>query len=128
MKKSSLLLICFIFAGAVRAEIPQNKAIQTIMGEAAGEPYKGKLALACVLRNRGSTKGFYGANRPQAWFDAQGKKAFNDCARAWNESATNDITGGCNLEGGKIDDNYFLIKLKLKPVMTIGNQRFYKSK
>jgi hypothetical protein len=127
MKLKYLFLFSFLSL-PVHAAISDSKAVNTILGEAAGESYQGKLAIACVIRNRGSIQGFYGANRPQVWYDKQGKKALADCQKAWSESATNDITHGCNLEGGKIDDNYFLIKLKLKPVMTIGNQRFYKSK
>jgi len=134
MKIILAIVIVILIASALDAkDIPlcclsDTQAVRIIMGEAAGEVYRGKLAIACVLRNRNSANGFYGTKRSIAWCEAQGPKAHADSLRAWRESANNDITGGCTLEGGMMDDYYFQHTLHLKPVLTIGRQRFYKLK
>lgn len=119
--KSTILLTLTAFN--CLASIPDEQAIEAIYGESCGEPYKAKLGVAAVIRSRGSLKGVYGLHSKQlAHPDA---KAMADCRKAWLESATNDITGGCFHFGGRIDDNYFS-KVGMKPVLTIGNTRFYR--
>ena len=97
--------------------------IRAVYGEACGEPYQAKLGVSAVIRNRGSLNGVYGIHSKQ--LSHISPKAWKDCERAWNESATNDITHGCKFFGGKIDDKYFA-KLGMKPVMMIGHTRFYR--
>lgn len=134
MKIILAIIIGILIASAVDAQnthfnrLSDYQASRIILGEAAGEVYAGKLAVACVLRNRGSAQGFEGNKRTKAWYQEQGQKAQADSLRAWHESANFDVTHGCNLVGGLIDDWYFINKLHLKPVLTIGNQRFFKSK
>lgn len=113
-----------LFAVIAKGEVLQSDAVHGIMGEAAGEPYQAKLWIACVIRNNGNLNGVYGAKRPDDWYRAQPTYAQAACARAWSESATNHVTT-CKHFGGMIDDKYFIDKLHLKPVKTIGHTRFY---
>lgn len=74
------------------APISALPEIRAIVGEAAGQPYKVKLAVAAAIRNRGHLRGVYGLNaRHNA---SEPERVWRDAARAWKESATSDITRG----------------------------------
>lgn len=105
-------------------QIDNKKAVAAIVGEAAGESYKCKLAIACVIRNRGSLQGVYGVNAKHN--ATEPPKIWAEAFKAWNQSKTNDITGGCMFWGGKMDIPYFEVKLKKAPVLIINGTRFYK--
>ena len=122
MKKLIIILMTGLVALKAQA-ITSANAVRAIVGEAAGEPYAAKVAIAAVIRNRGSLKGVYGLHASHISY--QPKWVFDHASRAWKDSAFVDPTNGCNMFGGKIDDSYFR-SLGLKPVMTIGNTRFYK--
>lgn len=127
MKTTAILLLLLLAIPAL-AKLKTPDAVRTIIGEAATEPYRGMVATACVLRNRGTTHGSYGFNVSNDWLAAQPAAVQRRASKAWLASAKKDITGGCDMFGGIIDDWYFIGILHLKPVMTIGHQRFYKSK
>ncbi len=64
--------------------------VVAIVGEAAGEPYKGKVAVAEVIRRRGNLKGVYGLKAPHvkrepAW-------VFQQAHKAWKESVKTDYS------------------------------------
>lgn len=99
-----------------------NKVIHAVVMESSAEPYQAQVAICAVIRNRGSLHGVYGANAKRH----ESKKVYAQVTKAWIESATNDPTHGCDMFGGIIDDKYFKM-IGLKPVMTIGHTRFYKS-
>lgn len=130
LKLLPFLILAFIMllggCQANGATISDSAACKAIAGEAIGEPYKAKLWVACIIRNRGSLQGIYGANKSAAWYAEQPTHAKNLIKKAWLESAQGDVTGGCTKFGGKIDDWYFMQTLHLTPVATIGNTRFYK--
>lgn len=88
--KTSLLLL--IIALPAVAQVSERDAVRTIIGEAAGEPYAGKLAVASVLRTRGSTKGFVGLHAKH--IDRQPAWVWEQARRAWRESATRDYANG----------------------------------
>jgi hypothetical protein len=75
-----------------RFQIPSSKATRAIVGEAANQGYRGMLAVAGAIRNRGTLKGVYGLKNPIA--DKQPKWVWTQARQAWSESRTNDITGG----------------------------------
>lgn len=54
------LAFCFIGPRIARAEVSQEKLLRAVLGEAEGEPYLGKVALAQAIHNRGSLVGVYG--------------------------------------------------------------------
>ena len=116
--------LAFLSCVNVRAELNQNDCVRAVIGEGAGEPYKCQVALCAVIRNRGSLKGIYGFNSKH--INREPKYIFKQVNRAWLESAKYDPTHGANMFGGICDDWYFINKLKLRPIMTIGHTRFYK--
>ena len=125
MKTTLLLVLLVLGLAPVRAGVlNSNTCVRIIVGEAAGEPYQCKLAIAAVLRNRGTTQGAYGGNAKHV--KTEPKHVWTDARRAWNESLTNDPTGGCKHWGGNIDDHYFRDELHWTPVLTIGHTSFYK--
>ena len=124
MKKTFVLALMVLSIPTFGA-LDSNQCVRAIVGEASGEPYKCQVAIGAVIRNRGSLKGVYGLNAPHV--NKESPATFNKAAKAWAESATNDVTRGCSMWGGIIDDHYFQGKLHLKPVMTIGKTRFYRN-
>jgi hypothetical protein len=70
-----------------------EKAAQAIVGEAAGEDFKSKLAIAGALRNRGTLDGVRGAKNMRMIM-AQPAWVLRDARAAWAQSATNDISRG----------------------------------
>ena len=121
-----LFFVLFSLLACHGTTLNEAQAVHAIMGESSGECYQGKLWVACIIRNRHSLKGIYGANVSQAWLDRQPLKAKRDAIKAWHESQKYDVTHGCMMFGNLQDDHYFIGKLHLKPFRTIGHQRFYK--
>jgi len=74
------------------AEIKEDIAIRCIVGESANQGYKGMLAVANVLRNRGGTAGVYGCK--SKLYKTEPKWVLKLAKKAWLESRTNDITHG----------------------------------
>ena len=124
MKKIALISLFLVAFNCFGKNLDANKVIHAVVMEASGEPYKAQVGICAVIRRRGSLHGVYGANAHRV----EAQSVYNKVAKAWKESATSDPTGGCDLFGGVIDDHYFQGELGLKPVLTIGNTRFYKSK
>ena len=74
------------------ATISESDAIAIIIGEAGGEPYAGQVAVAAVLRRRGSTRGFYGLKNPVV--AKASPKTVAKARRAWCESLFDDPSNG----------------------------------
>jgi len=72
--------------------IPENKAVRAIIGEAADQGYRGMLAVACAIRNRGHLKGVYGLKAKHV--DSEPEWIWNIAKIAWQESASCDIVNG----------------------------------
>lgn len=119
------LLLAVLIAAAVQVHgATEKEIVHAVVMEASGEPYQAQLGICAVIRSRGTNlHGIYGAKATRK----ESAAVYAQVAKAWKESATNDITGGCDLFGGAIDDKYFQGKLGLKPVLTISHTRFYKS-
>jgi hypothetical protein len=66
--------------------IVKIRVVNAILGEAEGESYDGKLAIACAIRNRGTLKGVYGENAPRVKQRKYSSKALVDAIRAYEES------------------------------------------
>jgi hypothetical protein len=79
-------IIVLVCAPKAHAEIPKTRAVNAIIGEAEGETYDGKLAVACAIRNRGTLQGVYGERSPRVTKHKYGAKVFVDAVRAWEES------------------------------------------
>lgn len=92
-----VLLFMFLSYGVCFASsIPDDRAINAIIGEAENQGYDGMLAVACAIRNRGSLKGVYGEKAKRVVNHKYSDKTYKLAKKAWNESANKDITGGAD--------------------------------
>ena len=97
--KTALLLILLSTVSAWG--IDSRFAVAGIVGEAAGLPFKDKMAVACAIRNRGTLQGVYGVNARHNATEPQW--VWRDAERAWRESVRHDITHGAT-HFGNLDD------------------------
>lgn len=125
-----ILSIVLFWAGVVKCfadEIPDDLAVRAIIGEAEGEPYQGKVAVAEVIRRRGSLKGVYGLKAPRVVKKLYSQKTYDECARAWDESVnTNYSQSATHWEGTAFPSPYWAKNMIV--TVTIGGQRFYKER
>jgi hypothetical protein len=91
-----MLLVClaFVCTGVSAAEIPEDRAVKAIIGEAENQGYTGMLAVACAIRNRGTLKGVYGEKAPRVVQKKYSQKIYDLAKKAWRESLNSDITNG----------------------------------
>ena len=73
--------------------IDDATAVRAIVGEASGQSYQDKLAVAGAIRNGQGKFALIGL-RNRVMIDRQPKRVFADARRAWSESATNDASLG----------------------------------
>jgi hypothetical protein len=123
------ILVVLLFAKPVHAgAIPKTRAVNAIIGEAEGEGYKGMLAVACAIRNRGTLKGVYGEKSKRVREHLYGAKIFVQSVRAWEESAypinCQFIDGATHWEGTAFPTPKWAEYMKQTAV--VGNQRFYR--
>jgi len=83
--------------GSESPGIPENVAVQCLLGEARSHGYDGMVLVAEVLRNRGNTKGMYGctvkiSEKEMAYMTIKGIIA--EAHLAWLDSADSNITDG----------------------------------
>jgi hypothetical protein len=109
--------------------------VNAIIGEAEGESYRGKLAVACAIRNRGSVAGICSIGMcsdrkvsRRLTEHLYPKWVFVDAVRAYEESAHADA---CTFIGGADHWEGTAFKIpswakKMTVTVVIGNQRFYK--
>lgn len=90
------LCLSLLIAGCslAHAEVPEEKAVRTIIGEAANQGYIGMVAVAEVLRTRGSLKGFYGYKAPHV--DKQPEWVWKMARKAWEASKTSHYAKGAD--------------------------------
>lgn len=96
-------LIVLMAGFACAGQIPEDKAIQAIIGEAEAEDFSGMMAIGCALRNRGSLKGVYGLNAPRVKKMLYSTRVARLARLAWLESAKKDITNGATGWGSESD-------------------------
>lgn len=127
-----MFILIFVIGGssAWAEDIQKPRAINAIIGEAEGEPYKGKLAVACAIRNRGTLKGVYGETSSRVVQHKYSTKVFVDSVRAWEESFHPEncrfIDGADHWEGTSFKTPSWAKNMVI--TATIGNQKFYKVK
>jgi hypothetical protein len=125
---ASFLMTVILLSVASADEIPKTKFVDAIIGEAEGEPYQGKLAVACAIRNRGTLQGVYGVNAPRVRQHKYSTKVFVDSVRAYEESAHPEscefIDGASFWEGTSFKTPYWAKNMVV--TATIGRQRFYR--
>lgn len=79
------------------AQLTNKNAILSIIGEAEGEPQRGRLAVACAIRSRGHLRGVYGLNAPRVKSKKYSQSTYKAAALAWEQSA---IPSNCGFIGG----------------------------
>jgi len=101
-----------------------QQAVRAIIGEAGGEGYRGMLAVACGIRNRGSLKGVYGLYAKHV--DRAPKRIWELAWKAWKESLIQDIVHGAkDWEGIKFKRPYWAKDMVITAVE--GGNVFYKN-
>ena len=89
---ATILILC---AGLAQAgEIPEDVAVRVLIGEAGNQGEVGMIAVAEVLRRRGSTKGFYGLKAKHV--DQQPAWVWEMARKAWRASASTNYTRGAS--------------------------------
>lgn len=120
MKSALAIALICLTAGAQIDE----RAVQAIVGESAGQSYTEKLAIAGAIRNRGTLDGVRGRHN-LGMILTQPAWVFRDARAAWAQSRTNDIT-----RGGKFweSDNFPRPAWSLGMTETahVGKFRFYR--
>lgn len=130
---SIFLMVCLSIYGlafssrsAEANAVMPEMAIRAIIGEAAGEPYIGKVALAEAIRNRASLKGVYGLKR-DSFISAQPKWVHEQARKAWFASAdSNYVKGADHWESTDFRDPYWAKGMIV--TAEIGKHKFYKAK
>ena len=126
----TVLLVFFSLSCAQAGQytITHDKAVKSIIGEAEGESFQGKLAIACGIRNRGHLKGVYGLYAKRVQKHQYSNKVQKDATNAWNLSQDRAscafIKGSSYWEGTAFKTPYWAKNMEL--VAVIGNQRFYR--
>lgn len=117
--------------GLEKGGIDEKRAVNAIIGEAEGEGYRGMLAIAGAIRNRGHLIGVYGEKAPRVIGKKYSLKTLQLAKQAWRESANNDITNGADHWGGKKVDVKWIAKMKsmgYKKTFEYREQEFYKKR
>lgn len=83
------LIVVLLVSGCNEAfaDIPEDKAVKAIIGEAENQGYDGMKAVACVMRTRGSLKGIYGYNAPRVKAHKYSEDTEAKAIVAWETSA-----------------------------------------
>ena len=123
---AAVLFVVIVVSMVKAEEIPDEKAIMCVIGEAEGEGYEGMLAVAEAIRNQGTLQGVYGCNAPRIKKGMYSNKIFNMARAVWISSAGHgDITkGATHWEGTSFKTPYWAKDMIV--TATIGRQRFYK--
>ena len=103
-----IFFFCMLFTGCAQAQVPVDRAVKSIIGEAENQGYEGMLAIAHAIRNRGTLKGVYGFNAPRVKHHLYSMKILQEATLAWEQSAIDfDITHGATGWGNQDDVNKF---------------------
>jgi len=97
------LIIFLLLASTASASIPElnsENAVNAIIGEAEAEPMAGKIAVAEVIRRRGSLRGIYGIHSPRVRMASPAVR--KDCELAWAKKGTN-LSRGATVWGSASD-------------------------
>lgn len=133
----TILVLVLIFLMNTDAEAKTTNKISVnyshlvalaIIGEAEGESYQGKLAVAYAIINRGNLQGVYGLNAPRVKGRKYSDKTYKEALKAYKQALNNpskDIThGATHWEGTAFKTPYWA--KSMTETVTIGKQRFYK--
>ena len=118
-----------VYASSVK--LTDKTAVLAIIGEAESESQIGRIALAEVIRKRGSLKGIYGINAPRVKAHRYSDNTFLLAKAAWFDSRYTNYSKNADGWGNSSD----IIKFKKQGwfkncviVAHIGNHYFWKRK
>jgi len=122
-----LIAACVFYAAG--ESYNDRLAVQVILGEAADQGFKGKVAVGEVIRNRGRIKGFSSMQKDLKQFsDKQPKKIRNEAKVAWIFSRfTNYTRGADHFDNVKAFGEPSWAK-EMKKTVKIEDTQFYKAK
>ena len=123
----TVFFLAFLPAPSNAAMIAEADGVQAVMGEARGEPYLGKVAIAEALRNRGTLNGVYGF---KARFQ-EPERVWGDARRAWREGEQSNLTHGATVWGNRSDVEKFRLErwfLAYEQTAKIGGHYFFRRK
>jgi len=106
------------------AEINDVQAVKAIIGEAEGEPFVGKVAVAEAIRNRGHLKGVYGVKSPRV--KKASLKVWKDAEKAWQESKKSNLVNGAD-HWESVDFPVPSWSKSMTKTATIGKHVFYRT-
>lgn len=131
-----IIISLFLSGNSFADDVLKIRTVNAIIGEAEGETYKGKLAVACAIKNRTIThgsfnkamRGVFGENAPRVREKKYSSRTFVDAVRAYEESNNNNacefIDGADHWEGTAFKQPKWSKNMVV--TATIGNQRFYR--
>ena len=134
----NLILLFFCCVAMASDDLVKIRMVNAIIGEAEGEPYRGKLAVACAIINRTqlfgdfdkAMRGVYGEKSNRVINRLYSSKTFVNAVRAYEESLDVGtcafIDGATHWEGTAFETPYWATGMTI--TATIGNQRFYVAK
>ena len=132
--KQAIIALCLMLSScnstpAIASNLDHDQVTKAIMGEAGGQDYSEKLAIACAIRNRGTLRGVYGLNSktsypPEVW---------QESGKAWAESEYHDVTGGAShwLSNWDLEHSRASLiawRYTMKETLRTENFTFYKAK
>ena len=118
-------MIVQIWAATAHATpISDADAVRAIIGEAEGESFKGKVAVAEAIRNRGTLRGVYGFKAKRV--DQAPDWVWREARRAWKKSKQSNLVKGAT----HFESTDFPIpgwSKKMRMTAHIGKHKFYKA-
>lgn len=120
------LIVCLIAGCAWSYDIPRDRAVNAIIGEAENQGFQGMLAVACGIVNRGTLHGVYGEHSPRVKNRLYSPKILNQANLAWSLATHPDIEDNCDFLGGAT--HWENIKAFGKPSWVYGMKETYRYK
>ncbi len=115
-----MVAISFAYPAAI---VPADLAIRAIIGEASNQGYRGMLALASGIRNRGTLQGVYGLKAKHV--DNEPEWVWELAKKAWDESEFNRTHTGTHWENIKAFGEPYWAKT-MEVVYSFKDHVFYK--
>lgn len=103
-------------------KIPEERAVNAIIGEAEGEGSKGQFLIACAIKNRGTLSGVYGEKAPRVVSKKYSKETLQSAKDAWfsanneemNAPLSCELIKGADHWGSKQVDGAWIKKMQSK--------------
>ena len=126
--KPYFLFFFLLTVNAYAGEIPERMAVRAIVGESSSQGYRGMLAVASGIRNRGTLKGVYGVKAKH--ISKEPKWVFRQAKRAWVESKANRLHTGTHWGSKRVDKRWIarMEKAEYKKIYEYKDHIFYREK